>query len=133
MMLSQHFPSGYGHPLGWLVLVLVSVAGVVLKYVMNWRLRSDWRAVAAGAVSLLAAVLLTARPGTGRAAFGASTLGATTEVVTPLVALRAQHAALELLLGERGTADPTFEPSQHPASRAMQLGAEAIRKLESGR
>jgi len=76
MMLSQHFPSGYGHPLGWLVLVLVSVAGVVLKYVMNARLRSDWRAVAAGAVSLLAAVLLTARPGTGRAAFGASTLAA---------------------------------------------------------
>jgi len=76
MMLSQHFPSGYGHPLGWLVLVLVSVAGVVLKYVMNARLRSDWRTVAAGAVSLLAAILLTARPGQGGAAFGASTLGA---------------------------------------------------------
>jgi hypothetical protein len=62
-----------------------------------------------------------------------ATLAAVNEVVTPLVALRAQHAAIELLLSERGTAEPTFEPSQHPASRAMQLGLEAIRKLESGR
>ena len=76
MMLSQHFPSGYGHPLGWLVLVLVSVAGVVLKYVMNARGRSDWRAVAAGAAALVAAVALTARPSAGRAAFGAATLDA---------------------------------------------------------
>ena len=61
------------------------------------------------------------------------TTGAVNEVVTPLVALRAQQAALELLIAERVTAEPNFEPSQHPASRAMQLGGEAIRKLESGR
>lgn len=63
----------------------------------------------------------------------AAAAGATGEVVTPLVALRAQHAALELLLAERVTAEARFEPEQHPASRAIQLGGEAIRKLESGR
>jgi uncharacterized membrane protein len=68
MMLSQHFPSGYGHPLSWLVLVLVCVIGVVLKYVMNFRTRSDWRVVALGVAALVAAVVMTARPGGTRAA-----------------------------------------------------------------
>ena len=72
MMLSQHFPSGYGHPLGWLVLLLVSGAGVALKYVMNARGRSDWRAVAVGTAALLAAIGLTARPGAGGAVTGAT-------------------------------------------------------------
>ncbi len=67
MMLSQHFPSGYGHPLGWLVLLLISGAGVALKYVMNARTRSDWRAVTAGSIALIAAIVLTARPGVGPA------------------------------------------------------------------
>jgi uncharacterized membrane protein len=65
LMLSQHFPSAYGNPLGWLVLLLVAVVGVALKYVMNARGRSDWRAVAAGAMALVAAILLTARPAPG--------------------------------------------------------------------
>jgi uncharacterized membrane protein len=68
LMLSQHFPSGYGHPLGWLVLLLIVVTGVVLKYVMNARARSDWRIVTAGAAALLAAIVLTARPDAGRPA-----------------------------------------------------------------
>src|SRR4029077_18990770 len=67
LMLSQHFPVGYGHPLGWLVLLLVCVVGVVLKYLMNARARADWRAVTAGALALLAAIVLTARPGAGGA------------------------------------------------------------------
>ena len=67
LMLSQHFPSGYGHPLGWLVLLLVCGAGVALKYVMNKRGRSDWRAVVAGAAALVAAIVLTARPAPGAA------------------------------------------------------------------
>ena len=73
MMLSQHFPSGYGHPLGWLVLLLISTAGVVLKYIMNMRTRSDWRVVSVGLLALLAAIVLTARPGAGGGA-AASTL-----------------------------------------------------------
>jgi molybdopterin-guanine dinucleotide biosynthesis protein len=56
-----------------------------------------------------------------------------TEIVTPLVALRAQQAALEQLLAERGEGEASLDPAQHPAARALQLGAEAIRKLESGR
>jgi uncharacterized membrane protein len=75
MMLSQHFPSGYGHPLGWLVLLLISAFGVALKYVMIARTRSDWRAVTAGVLALAAAILLTARPGAGSASVG-STLSA---------------------------------------------------------
>lgn len=67
MMLSQHFPAGYGHPLGWLVLALVTVVGVTLKYVMNARGRSDWRAVVAGTAALLAAVVMTVRPAVGPA------------------------------------------------------------------
>ncbi len=62
-----------------------------------------------------------------------ATLGAPNEIVTPLVALRAQQAAIEQLLAERGEADVSLDESQHPAARALQLGAEAIRKLESGR
>jgi len=79
LMLSQHFPAGYGHPLGWLVLLLVCGAGVALKYVMNARARSDWRAVTAGAVSLVAAVVLTARPAPGRA----SAAGASLAIAVP--------------------------------------------------
>jgi len=62
LMLSQHFPSGYGHPLSWVILLLICVVGVSLKYVMNFRTQSDWRAVVAGAAALLAAIVLTARP-----------------------------------------------------------------------
>jgi uncharacterized membrane protein len=72
MMLSQHFPSGYGHPLGWLVLLLMSTFGVALKYVMNYRTRSDWRGVTVGVLALVAAIVLTARPGAGGAAFGST-------------------------------------------------------------
>ena len=72
MMLSQHFPSGYGHPLGWLVLLLMCAFGVALKYVMNFRTRSDWRMVALGALALVAAIVLTARPGVGGNAFGST-------------------------------------------------------------
>lgn len=39
-MLSNHFPSLYGHPLNWLILALVAVVGVSTKYVMNYRGRS---------------------------------------------------------------------------------------------
>jgi uncharacterized membrane protein len=77
LMLSQHFPSGYGHPLGWLVLLLVTGAGVALKVVMNTRSRSDWRVVLAGAAALLAAMALTARPDSGRpTALGTASVGA---------------------------------------------------------
>lgn len=61
-MLSNHFPSTWGHPLAWVVLVLLTVFGAALKYVMNARRASDRRIVAAGALSLVALVAMTARP-----------------------------------------------------------------------
>jgi len=79
MMLSQHFPSGYGHPLGWVVLLLMAGFGVALKYVMNARTRSDWRVVGSGVLALLAAIVLTARPDAGRPA-NAATASVTAEV-----------------------------------------------------
>jgi len=79
LMLSQHFPAGYGHPLGWLVLLLVCAAGVALKYVMNARTRADWRAVTAGALAFAAAIVLTARPGSG----GATASGPALAITVP--------------------------------------------------
>ena len=60
-MLSNHFPSTYGHPWNALILVLFVVFGAAFKYVMNFRMRSPAIAFAALA-SLLALVGLTARP-----------------------------------------------------------------------
>ena len=37
IMLSNHFPSTYGHELNWLILVLLFVAGAGIKHVMNVR------------------------------------------------------------------------------------------------
>jgi uncharacterized membrane protein len=40
LMLSNHFPTLYGHRQAWAVLGLVAVAGVGVKYVMNFRTRT---------------------------------------------------------------------------------------------
>jgi uncharacterized membrane protein len=63
-MLSNHFPSTYGHPWNALVLMLVVVFGMALKYVMNFGRRSNRWIVAAGAAALIAAVALTVRTST---------------------------------------------------------------------
>jgi uncharacterized membrane protein len=60
-MVSNHFPSTYGHPQPWLVLALLVVFGAGLKYVMNHRKKTH--PVAAGGTLLaLTAVLFLARP-----------------------------------------------------------------------
>jgi uncharacterized membrane protein len=61
MMLSNHFPATYGHPLSWVVLILIVIFGAAAKYVMNERGRSNRWIVAAGIVALAAAVTMTAR------------------------------------------------------------------------
>lgn len=61
-MLSSHFPSTYGHAWNALVLMLVVLFGMALKYVMNFRTRSNRWIVAGGIVALAAAVTLTVRP-----------------------------------------------------------------------
>ena len=60
-MLSSHFPGTYGNPWNGLVLVLLVVVGGAAKYVMNERGRSNRWILIAGAASLAAAVLITAR------------------------------------------------------------------------
>ncbi len=87
-MLSNHFPSTYGNSLNWLVLVLMVVLGGAVKYVMNFRGRSNRWIAAAGAAALLAVVWLTARG--SRPVAAAADLGA-----VPAVAFETAQAILE--------------------------------------
>ena len=70
-MLSNHFPATYGNPLSWLVLTLIMIVGVVVKYVMNFRSRSNRWVMAAGVAALAAAITLTIRPAGSAAALAA--------------------------------------------------------------
>ncbi len=69
-MLSNHFPGTWGHPLSWLSLVLLVVLGAAIKYVMNFRFRSNRWIVLAGALSLAGAIALAVRTGTPATAAG---------------------------------------------------------------
>jgi len=60
-MLSNHFASTYGHPLNWLVLLLIAIFGAAAKYVMNFRASSNRWIAASGAAALIGVVTLTAR------------------------------------------------------------------------
>jgi uncharacterized membrane protein len=62
MMLSNHFPSTYGHPQAWLVLGLLFVVGVGLKYVMNKRGQSHPLGLVVPAFALVGVIGLTLRP-----------------------------------------------------------------------
>ncbi|HEY0190846.1 MAG TPA: urate hydroxylase PuuD [Kofleriaceae bacterium] len=46
MMLSNHFPSAYGHHLNWLVLIAVMVGGAGVRHFMNVRYRGEGRQLA---------------------------------------------------------------------------------------
>jgi len=69
-MLSNHFPGTWGHPLAWLSLILMVVLGAAVKYVMNFRARSNPWIVLAGAASHAGAIALVLRPGSPAAAAG---------------------------------------------------------------
>jgi uncharacterized membrane protein len=43
IMLSNHFPSAYGHHLNWLVLIAVMVGGAGVRHFMNIRYRGEGR------------------------------------------------------------------------------------------
>lgn len=43
IMLSNHFPSAYGHHLNWLVLIFVMVGGAGVRFFMNMRYRGEGR------------------------------------------------------------------------------------------
>src|SRR5262249_16064544 len=49
IMLSNHFPSAYGHHLNWLVLIAVMVGGAGVRHMMNVRYRGEGRTAATGA------------------------------------------------------------------------------------
>lgn len=59
LMLSNHFPTLYGHDLAWLLLGLMCVAGVGIKYVMNVRTRTHPVVVIGTLAAVLAGVSLT--------------------------------------------------------------------------
>lgn len=61
-MLSNHFPSLYGHAQAWAVLGLLAVVGVGVKYVMNFRQKTPAWAWAGTAVALAGVVAMTAAP-----------------------------------------------------------------------
>ena len=73
-MLSNHFPGTFGHPLAWLSLVLLTVLGASIKYVMNFRSRSNRWIVLAGLGSLVGAIALSLRAGAPGAALAVSEL-----------------------------------------------------------
>ena len=62
-----------------------------------------------------------------------TTLAAAHEVVTPLVALRAQQVGARPAAGRTRNRRPELRSVATPGIRALQLGGEAIRKLEGGR
>ena len=61
-MLSNHFPSTYGHPAGWIVLLLLIALGMAAKHVMNARGASDRRVLLAGAAAVIGLIVIYARP-----------------------------------------------------------------------
>src|SRR3954467_1471616 len=66
MMLSNHFPSAYGHHLNWLVLILVMIGGAGVRHFMNLRYRGEgltrpaaaWLFPAAGMAAIAVAGLM---------------------------------------------------------------------------
>jgi uncharacterized membrane protein len=68
MMLSNHYPLTYGHPLNWLVLSLMIVVGVAARQILLARDRgkpADWW-LAPAAVALVVAIYLTSPAWLGR-------------------------------------------------------------------
>jgi uncharacterized membrane protein/cytochrome c551/c552 len=58
-MLSNHFPSTYGHPLAWVVVVVLFIFGASLKYTMNFRGKTHPVVVGGLVTSLASFVFLT--------------------------------------------------------------------------
>jgi uncharacterized membrane protein len=60
MMLSNHFPSLYGHNQGWLMLGLLCLVGVGIKYTMNFRGQTHPVILIGVLAAIIAAVAMTA-------------------------------------------------------------------------
>ncbi|NNE04440.1 MAG: urate hydroxylase PuuD [Xanthomonadales bacterium] len=73
IMISSHYPMTYGHPQAWLVLVVISVAGVLVRHYFNIRHQAgrSWAWLLAGLL-LLAVMAWWSRP---QAVAGADSVG----------------------------------------------------------
>lgn len=58
-MLSNHFPTLYGHPYPWAILGLLFIAGAGVKYIMNFRRRSHPVVLAGTTAALIAVGIMT--------------------------------------------------------------------------
>lgn len=77
MMLSHHYPATYGHPLNWLILMLLIVVGAGVRHVMLAREKgkpADWWLVPVGA-ALAAVVYLTSPAWLGGTTRGGDRVG----------------------------------------------------------
>jgi len=58
LMVSNHFPSVYGHTLNWLLLLVLCVSGAALRHVLNLRWTyPHWKTVLAGVIAASVVVL----------------------------------------------------------------------------
>ncbi|MBC7691827.1 MAG: urate hydroxylase PuuD [Methylotenera sp.] len=67
LMISNHFPATYGHPLNWVILLVISAAGAAIREFFVVRVKKPtraWRFAAVG-ISLILGVILFTRPGNG--------------------------------------------------------------------
>jgi len=62
IMLSNHYPEIYNHPLNWLLLILLSVSGALTRHAMVTKNPKERWTLAPAAVGLLALVYFTAIP-----------------------------------------------------------------------
>ncbi len=70
LMLSSHFPQTYGNRLGWLILILLGIAGATARHAMIGRGPRRLWALAPMAVSFLAVVAIATPRGSGAATAG---------------------------------------------------------------
>ena len=70
LMLSSHFPQTYGNRLGWLILILLGIAGATARHAMIGRGPRRLRALAPMAASFLAVVAIATPRGSGAATAG---------------------------------------------------------------
>jgi uncharacterized membrane protein len=67
IMVSNHFPTAYGHHLNWLILAVLMVGGALVRHFMNIRFTfRHWKPALAASVAipLVAALAIMARPAT---------------------------------------------------------------------
>lgn len=107
-MLSNHFPGLYAHPMAWLVIGLIFVAGVGIKYAMNMRTKTP-PVILLGTLAAFSAVGVMTRP----ASAAASTTTAAGDTV--------EYAAVKLILETRCNSCHAKKPS-NPAFAAPPVG-----------